>query len=230
MLPLRAPAAALLIALGLAPAAALAAPDPLAAGRLAMGVGAGSNGGSVEAAYALNRYLDVRAQGAFIGFDADFKSSGVRYDGHLEQYTGGAMADLHPFANPLFVAGGFVSGARTLHVKASPTEAVSVRINGVSFPVDQVVHLTGDADLGATAPFAGLGFDNTFTHAGHWGVRAVAGLIFGQDPKVTLHASGPYADNAAVLAAVAQEQASLQSDVDGYRYYPVVQLGVTYRF
>lgn len=215
-------------ALGATPA--IAEPAGPAAGRFSLGLGVGTNGGVLEAAYAVNRYVDVRAQGAGIGFDADFKSSDVKYRGKLRHFTGGADVDLHPFANPLLVVGGFVSGERKVRVKADPSETATVKINGVSFPVSQVISLNGEADLGSTAPFAGLGFDNTFTHAGRWGVRAVAGVIFGQDPKVRLNASGPFAADPIVVAAVGREEASLQHDVDGYRYYPVVQLGVTYRF
>lgn len=220
--------AAAVTALGASQALAGSA-DP-AAGRFALGVGVGTNGGVLEGAYAFNRYVDVRAQGAAIGFDADFKSSDVKYKGRFRHFTGGADVDLHPFGNPLLVVGGFVSGERKVRVKADPTETATVKINGVTFPVNQVISLNGDADLGSTAPFAGIGFDNTFTHPGHWGFRAVGGVIFGQDPQVRLNASGPFATNPAVVAAVRAEEASLQHDVDGYRYYPVVQVGVTYRF
>lgn len=224
------PAVALCTLLATASGALAQTGDAPLTHRFALGVGVGTNGGVLEGAYAFNRYLDVRAQGAAIGFDADFKSSDVKYKGKFRQFTGGADVDLHPFGNPLLVVGGFVSGERKVRVKADPTETATVKINGVTFPVSQVISLNGQADLGSTAPFAGIGFDNTFTHAGHWGFRAVGGVIFGQDPKVRLDASGPFATNPAVVAAVQKEEASLQHDVDGYRYYPVVQVGVTYRF
>ena len=210
------------------------AQGPLAPERFAVGVGGGTNGGSVEAAYAVNRYLDVRAQGAFLGFDLDVKSGGVTYRGDLHHYTGGGMVDLHPFANPFFVSGGFVSGERKLTAHASPLVTARLTVAGVSQSIQANVPLRADVALGDTAPFAGLGFDNTFTHAGHWGFRAVAGVIFGQNPKATLTTTSPLANDPVVgpaaAAALASEQASLQHDVDGYRYYPIAQVGVTYRF
>ncbi len=58
----------------------------------------------------------------------------------------------------------------------------------------------------------------------------MAGVIFGDTPKVTLHANGPFADNATVLANLAAEQLSLQDDAKDYKYDPIAQVGVTYRF
>lgn len=226
------------LALLAAAAAAVALPacaqGPAAPGRFAIGLGGGSNGGSVEAAYAVNRYLDVRAQGAFLGFGLDVKSGGATYRGDLHHYTGGGMVDLHPFANPFFVSGGFVSGERKLTATASPLVTARVTVAGVSQRIQQNIPLRADVALGDTAPFAGLGFDNTFTHSGHWGFRAVAGVIFGQNPDVKLSTTSPLLSDpvigAAAAAALASQQASLQHDLDGYRYYPIAQVGVTYRF
>ena len=56
------------IVLAVAAALPAAVQAQVAPGRFALSLGGGTNGGSVEAAYAINRYVDVRAQGAFIGF------------------------------------------------------------------------------------------------------------------------------------------------------------------
>ncbi len=215
---------------GAAHAQAPAAAPALDAGRFSLAVGGGTQGGSVEGAYSVNPYLTLRAQGAFIDFDVDFKSSDVKYKGTLNHNTGGGFVDLHPFANPFVLSGGFVAGERKVKVHADPTASAVVKINGVPYQASQIISVDGDIALGDTAPFAGIGFDNTYTHRGHWGFRAMAGVIFGDTPKVTLHANGPFADNATVLANLAAEQLSLQQDAKDYRYYPVAQVGVSYRF
>lgn len=201
-----------------------------AAGRFALGVGGGTNGGSVDASFSLDRHFVVRAQGAFIDFDHDFKSSDVTYTGRFRHNTGAALLDVHPFANPFFVNAGVVAGQRKVKVDARPDAGTTVRIDGVRLPADQVGTITGDIDFGSTRPFAGLGFDNTFTHPGHWGFRAAAGVIFGQEPSVTLTAHGPFATQALVTRALEGEARSLRDDADDFRFYPVVQVGVAYRF
>ena len=204
------------------------------ADRLAVDVGGGTNGGVVEAAFSLNRYLVVHGQGAFIEFGHDFSSSGTRYHGELRQFTGGATADLHPFHNPFLLSGGFVSGERKVRVDANPVVTATVTVAGVRSQISEAVPVRGDIDLGSTAPFAGLGFDNTFTHRGHWGFRAVAGVLFGDTPRARLSTSTPLADDPTlgpvIAAALANEQRSVQHDINGYRYYPIAQVGVSYRF
>ncbi len=213
-----------------APARAQTAAAAFDASRFSLAVGGGTQGGSVEGAYSVNPYLTLRAQGAFIDFDADFKSSDVKYRGALNHNTGGGFVDLHPFANPFVLSGGFVAGERNVKVHADPTASAVVKINGVPYQASQIISVDGNIALGDAAPFVGLGFDNTYTHRGHWGLRAMAGVIFGDEPKVTLHANGPFADNTTVLANLAAEQASLQDDAKDYRYYPVAQVAVSYRF
>lgn len=209
--------------------AAYPANDP-ALNRFAIGVGGGTNGGSVELAYSINRYLAVRAQAAAIDFDADFKSSDTKYTGKLRHNTGGGLLDVHPFQNAFYVSGGFVSGERKVRVNAEPSATQTIRINGVNYVASQVVGVNGDVRLGDSAPLFGLGYDNTFTHSGHWGFRAFAGAIIGDEPKVTLVATGPFATNAVLQSNLAAEQASVQHDARDYKYYPVVSLGVFYRF
>ena len=223
-------ASALACALAGSAAAQTVAAPAFDASRFSLALGGGTQGGSVEGAYSVNRYLTVRAQGAFIDFDADFKSSDVKYKGTLNHNTGGGFVDLHPFANPFVLSGGFVAGDRKVTVHADPTANAVVKINGVPYQASQIISVDGDIALGDAAPAVAIGFDNTYTHRGHWGFRAMAGVIFGDTPKVTLHANGPFADTATVLANLAAEQLSLQDDAKDYKYYPVAQVGVTYRF
>ena len=91
-----------------------------------------------------------------------------------------------------------------------------------------------DAQAGSTRSaksLVGVGWDNTFFTSGHWGVRAIAGVAFGDHPpSVALHAIGPFANDPTVLSNLQAEQVSLRDHAGDYSYYPVVQVGLTYRF
>jgi hypothetical protein len=90
---------------------------------------------------------------------------------------------------------------------------------------------TGRIDLESTAPFVGLGFDNTFTHDGRWGLRLLAGAAFGDAPQVDLNASGgTLSDQPAFQDRLAEEEREIQADADDYKVLPVVQIGLNYRF
>jgi hypothetical protein len=123
-----------------------------------------------------------------------------------------------------------VAGARKVDVTATPSVTGTIKIDGAPYSVTQVGAVQGDIDFGSPAPFLGLGWDNTFYTARSVGFRAVVGVIFGDQPQARLSAVGPFATNSAVLSELAGEQASLQRDAEDYRYYPLVQVGVNYRF
>ena len=218
-------AIAVLVSAHLASAQDMFSPD-----RFALGVGVGTNGGLIEGSYKLTPQFVLRGQGAFIDFDDGFKSSDVKYSGRLHFNTGGGFVDWHPWSNPWLFSAGGVGGERKVDLKATPAITGTIKINGQQFPITEVGEVDGTADFGSPAPFVGLGWDNTFYSAHKIAFRAVAGVIFGDDPKVNLHAVGPFAEDATVISDVQAEQASLENDVHDYRYYPVVQLGVNYRF
>ncbi|MBT5030848.1 MAG: hypothetical protein HOM55_00975, partial [Proteobacteria bacterium] len=60
--------------------------------------------------------------------------------------------------------------------------------------------------------------------------KADVGLVYHGNPKVSLSADGLLAGAPLGQALIAQEEAELQDDVDGYEWYPVVGLSVFYRF
>ncbi|KAK0332004.1 hypothetical protein LTR94_026645, partial [Friedmanniomyces endolithicus] len=94
-----------------------------------------------------------------------------------------------------------------------------------------VGRLTGRIELESTAPFLGLGFDNTFTHDGHWGFRLLAGAAFGDAPQVDLNSTGgSLSDEPLFQERVEQEEQDVQQDADNYKVLPVIQMGLNYRF
>ena len=215
--------------LGLSHAAS--AQDMMSADRFALGVGVGTNGALIEGSYKLSPQFVLRGQGAFIDFDDRFKSSDTKYSGHLQFNTGGGFLDWHPFSNPWLVSAGAVAGDRRVNVKATPAVTGTIKIDGQSYPVTEIGSVNGAINFGSPAPFVGFGWDNTFYTAHKIGFRAIAGVVFGDsNPAVNLHAIGPFANDPTVISDVQAEQGSLQHDARDYRYYPIVQLGVNYRF
>jgi hypothetical protein len=186
---------------------------------------------SVELAYRINRQFVLRGQGSFIDLSHSFKSSDTNYSGSATFNTGGASLDWHVFSNPFLVSGGFISGARRVDVSAHPALNGSITIGGVTYTTSQVGSVSGAIDYGATVPVAALGYDSTYVGRHHWGLRAVFGVEFGQHPPaVSLQAAGPLATNPTVLADVQSEQQTVSHDGGYFSYYPVAQVGVTYRF
>ena len=193
--------AAILLA---SPAAALAqVPGPFAVGAQ---VGTPGLGANIQ--FALNDVIVLRGGYDVLQWDRDDSYQDVDYNAEIDFKSPGAFVDLHPFRNSFFVSGGAYFGERGVDLDATPTR--DVRIGGVTFTPAQVGRLDGRIDLEDTAPFAGIGFDNTFTRGGRLGFRFTAGAVFGDAPVVNLQASGgTFSDNPIFQERLRQEEAEI---------------------
>lgn len=197
--------------------------------RFALGAQAGTPGLGLQAQWALNPRLVLRGGYNVLNWDRDQTYKGIDYDAKIDFKSPGAFVDLHPFANGFLVSGGAYFGSRKIDLDATPTG--NVNIGGATFTPAQVGSLTGRIDLENTAPFIGLGYDNTFTLNGRLGFRLLAGAAFGDKPKVDLDARGGTLSNDPLFRArLDDEERQIQDEADNYKVLPVVQAGLNYRF
>lgn len=209
----------------LAPAgAALAQSSSLAAG-----VNLGTPGLGAELQLQLSDSLVLRGAADWLSYSRDADYSGVAYEGKLKSATAGLFADWHPGAGAFLVSAGAYFGDRKADLDATPSSAVA--IGDATFTPAQVGKLTGKIEMSRFQPFLGLGFDNTFTSESGWGFRALAGVAFSKEPDVTLSSTGgTFSNDPTFQAQLREEEANIQDDAKGFKYYPVVQIGVTRRF
>lgn len=212
--------------------AALAAGTGLAAGvadaQVAISGSIGTTGGTAEAKMKVAPILAIRGGYNYFQYEADDTYDDIAYQGDLDLSTAGAFLDLHPFGNAFMLTGGAYFGEKTLDLFATPT--ANVEIGNQTFTPAQVGTLNMKGDLEDTAPFLGLGWDSSFDTKG-LSFRFIAGAMFTGTPDVSLTASGGTLSNDSNFQAqLAQEEQNLQSDVDDYEIYPVVQLGLNWAF
>lgn len=211
--------------LALAPAGvAYAQSSPLAAG-----VNLGTPGAGAELKLQLNDSLVLRGGADWLSYSRDEDYSGVPYSGKLKAATAGVFADWHPGAGPLLVSAGAYLGERKADIDATPSGPVN--IGGATFTPAQIGRLEGSIEMSKFQPFLGLGFDNTFTSESGWGFRALAGVAFSKAPDVSLSSTGgTLSSDPAVQARLREEEAEIQDDARGFKYYPVFQVGLSRRF
>jgi len=196
---------------------------------MALGVSAGTPGVGVQASAKVGELVVLRGAVDGMSLSRDETYSDIAYDGKAKLLTGGVFADLHPGGGPLLISGGAYFGQRKIELGARPT--ASVDIGGQVFTPAQVGRLDGEAKLSNLQPFLGVGFDNTFVGDRAWGFRILAGVSFSKAPDVTLTASGGTLSNDANFQArLRAEEAQAQDDAKDFKYFPVVQLGLTRRF
>jgi hypothetical protein len=210
-------------------AAATAAMASGAAAQTAIGLSAGTPGLGVQAAAKVNDLVVIRGAVDGLSLSRDEDYSDIDYDGKARLLTAGLFADLHPGGGGFFVSGGAYVGKRKINLSAQPTAPVD--IGGQVFTPAQVGRLDGEAKLSKLQPFVGLGFDNTFLGDRTWGVRLMAGVSFSKRPDVNLTASGGTLSNdPAFQSRLRVEETEAREDAKDFRYFPVIQVGLTRRF
>jgi hypothetical protein len=228
--PVRAAAAPCALAAALLASTARAQTSWLSPDRFAIGATVGTDGAGGELQYSLNRYLTLRGRGAWLDFDYSGNSGEVHYNAKIKLSEGGGFADIHPFANPFTVSIGAVAGPRRGDVNLYYRRNVTV--DGASLTPAQLGTGGGRVTLSSPAPFVGLGFDNTFTHPGHWGFKLTAGVAFSHPPDVSLAPTSGLAAQMPQLIApyIAEVEHDVRHDGQFLAYYPQISAGVNYRF
>ncbi|AMS29976.1 MAG TPA: hypothetical protein DIU09_15960 [Hyphomonadaceae bacterium] len=202
--------------------------------RIAIGVNGGTTGVGVQGQFKLNPKITLRGGFDSLKFDADVDGDGIVYTGELDFSTTGLFADFHPREGSFFLSGGVYLGARELKVSGRPAAGTSVEVGDEFFTAAEIGTLSSKLDFGSTAPFVGLGWDTTFTTKGRFGLRLLAGAAFGSGADATVVRTGGTTLTAATQARLDQElldeAKEIEDTVDGYNVFPIIQLGLTYKF
>jgi hypothetical protein len=154
-----------------------------------------------------------------------FTTSDIDYDAKLKMSNVGAYIDYFVVGG-VRLTGGALIGSRKVHGTARSMGS-TIKINGVTYPVDATDTLDFDAKFPTVTPYLGVGFGHDDATPG-FHVYADAGVAYGR-PKVQL---SPSASLAAKVnpADLASEQSSVQDKANDLRTYPVLKLGAIYRF
>jgi hypothetical protein len=200
--------------------------------QLAIGGGIGTTGGKIEAEYQTLPGLVVRGGYNYFQYGSiDGTYDNVHYTGDLDLSTLGAFLDYHPFGGGFMLTAGGYFGDKKLDLVSG--QASTYTIGGQTFTSAQTGELRFKGNLEKNAPFIGLGWDTTYAGSGHWGFKFIAGAMFTGKPDVTLTSVGGVRTPTQEIAfqqALRDAQTTLQSDVNDYKVYPVVETGLTYRF
>lgn len=191
-----------------------------------IGVKAGTLGLGLEASWQPLPYLDVRLGVNSYDYDDDGKQAGIEYDTTLALDSYYATANFHFPISPMRISAGVYSnGNEWLMVN---DQAVDEDIGGLVYPGTGIGTITSTTSFASTAPYLGFGFD--FTIAGKVGMNLDFGVLWQDEPIVTLDVSGPLATDSGFQASLELERQQLEDDMSDFKAWPVVQLGFVYKF
>lgn len=194
----------------------------------ALGLKTGTLGIGGELTTDLAPNLNLRGSIQWFDLDFDVELDDIDYDINVELFNPLLMLDWYPFQGGLRISGGVLFNGSDISLEASPSE--SVEIGGTTYTPDEIGSLRGESDFDDISPYVGIGFGNPLSRDGHWGFTADAGVAFIGSPNVNLRATGPFANDPALQADLAEEEREIEDDLDKIRFYPVLSMTLYYRF
>ena len=207
--------------------AALLASVPMAPASAGIGIAgkASTLGIGIEATRALVPMVNVRGGINWFNYSFDGMESGIRYDMELKLKSFTALVDLHPIPLMGFrVSGGIVFNQNGIDGKTDQITG-SIEIGGTTYTESGT--LESAIDFKSTAPYLGIGWGNAASS--RIGVVIDLGVAFQGSPQTELRGTGPLATAPGVQTSIDQEERELQDALDGYKYYPVLSVGLSFK-
>jgi hypothetical protein len=217
----------ILLACAALPFTASAASAQDSSGNASVGVTAGTLGIGPEAGYRFNERFGVRANATFLSVSHDFDSDDVNYEGKINLKSFGAVLDFYPFGGGFRVSAGARINGNKARLTATPTG--DTEVGDEVYTAAQIGTITGRADVKDFAPQLTIGYGGGLSSGLSFGIEA--GALFQGGIRIREFTSnGTLANDADFRAELENERRELQDDVNGYKVYPIVQLGAKYRF
>jgi hypothetical protein len=196
------------------------------------GLRAGTTGLGGDIGFSLLPTLSARVGYSGLSYSRSLNVTDVDYDGKLRLNNVNALLDFSPLPGPFRVTGGLIFNDNKVDVTGKPSNG-TYTLNGVTYPATAVGNLAGTVKSGnRAAPYLGIGYGNVASAGINFYFDL--GVMFQGTPSASLAANCgtglSFSQCAGLQANVAAEQTRLQNEINGFRYFPVANIGVTIGF
>ena len=212
-------------------AAALSLAGTLAQGQ-ALAVKAGTYGVGLELEYGLNSHFGARLQLDGGSISHSINKTSVDYNGHIRFENALALADWHPSAGSWRMSAGLVYNNNRIDLTGVPSSG-TFTINHNAYPAASVGSLRGTLDFNKVAPYLGTGWGISPRGAGFFGSLDLGVLWQPQHLSLTATCGAAIQGTPAcnqLQTDTATEQTKLQDQTHVFRWWPVLQVGIGWRF
>lgn len=216
--------------------------DVVAAAEYGFKVNGSTLGTGLELDLGFDSKWGVRLQQNSYDIDDEFEEDDIDYTGGIELSTLGVLADWHAFNGGFRLTAGFYLNDNKLVGRASGDGAYDIGDRTYISSSNDPVRLNLDVELGSsTSPFLGLGWGSSPKNTGGLLISFDMGVMLSGSPNVSLDVAGTatdtstgfsvnLADDPTVQEEVNKEIRSLEDDISEFDLYPVIMLGIGYRF
>jgi hypothetical protein len=214
---------------------------------IAVGVTAGSFGIGAELATPLSRRTNLRIDGDFMNYSRTLSQDGISYNGNLRLRNARISYDVYPFGGGFRLsAGAAVYNQFNAKALANVPSSQTITFNDVDYYSSATDPLHGNASIAYSnkvAPTFTFGWGNAIPRSGrHLAFPVEIGAAFTGTPAFNLAMAGsacasPNPETCQSVNSYPDFQSNLNvernkinNDLAPLRFYPILNLGVTYRF
>lgn len=198
--------------------------------RYAFGAEAGSAGYGPVFVFTLSKSFTASLGYTWLSYSHTVTASDADYDGKLKFSNLQALFSWHPWSGCFHLsAGGFIANDK-LEVTGRPEASGSYKVGDGVYSATQIGTLKGQSKLiNGFAPYLGIGWSKTPGKSG-FGAFIDLGVVFISSPRADLAVTGPIATDATFQGNLRKDQQDLNDKLKDYRYCPIIQAGLLYRF
>jgi len=176
--------------------------------------------------------LKIAASG--FSYNYNYDDTDVSYDTDLKLANIGLLLDYHPFSNGFYLSAGAYYNGNGIDFKATPTDG-TYEINDNTYNATDIGYLKGETNFNKFAPFIGVGYDNSIFGNGSLFFSSKLGAIYQGSPNIDLVGVCGSAIKGTAQCDELQndieiEQQTLNDDADSFKWWPVISVGLTYKF
>lgn len=175
--------------------------------------------------------FSFRIDGNYFEYTHSSTLSNVAYHADLKLETAGFLGNWYPWQNDFFFTAGGYENTSKIDVKARSSSG-NYDFNGVTYSIAQAGTVSGKVKLGREiAPYAGFGWGNPVGSSASWTFYGELGALFTGSPKLSLNSTnGSLSGDPTFRNNLELERQKDQSSVSWADVYPVVAVGLAYKF
>lgn len=160
-------------------------------------------------------------------YATSFTSDNVKYDGSLKLESIGLLADWHLFSGVTHLTGGLIYNNNEFGMTATPV-GDKYTFNGVQYDPAVVGTATATVTFNKVAPYLGIGWSGRASKSG-FSFKSDIGVMYQDSPKAKLTATGAAA-SPLLAADLAAAERKMNAELEGYKIWPVISVGLGYAF
>jgi hypothetical protein len=197
----------------------------------ALGAGVGTTGLSLNGTFQLSDNINFRGIYANYDFSENDTESGIAYQFDIELDTFSLLLDWHPSADSGFrISLGGINNGTNFSAKTTQTSG-NITVGNSTFLASDIGTINAKVDYDSFAPYIGIGWGNAVRQDQSLSFALDIGVIGMSDPNINLTSSGTNTTiQPALDAQLEVEKRELESSLDGFNLYPVINLSLAYRF